>query len=87
MNSFTGTTEQVPSDSRPVALIAAATGGVGQQCTFDLIRVGYRVVALSRSDTKLKDLSRRTLEAGSAGSLITLRADIMVALAAHPAKS
>lgn len=83
MNSFTGTTEQAVSDSRPVALIAGATGGIGQQCTFDLIRAGYRVVALSRSDTKLEDLSRRALEAGPVGSLITLRADITAAQAAQ----
>ncbi|MFL6615737.1 MAG: SDR family NAD(P)-dependent oxidoreductase [Pantoea agglomerans] len=83
MNSFTGTTEQATSDSRPVALIAGATGGVGQQCTFELIRAGYRVVALSRSDTKLEDLSRRILEAGPAESLITLRADITAAQAAQ----
>ncbi|AYP25834.1 SDR family NAD(P)-dependent oxidoreductase [Pantoea agglomerans] len=83
MNSFTGTTEQATSDSRPVALIAGATEGVGQQCTFELIRAGYRVVALSRSDIMLEDLSRRALEAGPAGSLITLRADITAAQAAQ----
>ncbi|UYA60824.1 hypothetical protein NAL19_2721 [Pectobacterium sp. F1-1] len=86
MNNFTRMTEnmhhpQEPPDSRPVALIAGATGGVGQQCTFDLIRAGYRVIALSRSDNNLNELSRKALSAGPADRLKTFRVDVTGALA------
>lgn len=81
MTCFTEMTENASNqaespDDRPVALIAGATGGVGQQCTLDLIRKGYRVIALSRSDNHLNELARRAIAVGPADRLKTVRVDI-----------
>ena len=45
-----------PDDSKPLVLVAGATGGTGQEVVDRAIERGYRVRALVRDETKARTL-------------------------------
>ncbi len=56
-------------------VVAGAAGGVGEGIVRALLKEGARVIALSRSDEKLRDLEAYCADIGS-GELITLTGDL-----------
>lgn len=59
-------------------LVAGATGGIGEGACRALLRAGAEVVAVGRSDERLRDLARR-LPAHAPGQFDTVVADVTAA--------
>ena len=58
------------TDQRPVALITGASAGIGAAAAFELVRSGYRVVAMARSADKLQQLVDQIADEGGSATFV-----------------